>query len=79
MPSYKFPNQQYEHAPPPDYSAQNYDVNETTYPLFNRGSTSPIVRFADLEVKKTIEWDERLKQRIRGFRFIVRALDLGCR
>lgn len=79
MPSYKFSSEPYEHSPPPGYSAQGFDVHEPTYPLFNGGSTSPIIRFADLEVQKNQVRDERLKQRIRGFRFIVRALDLGCR
>jgi hypothetical protein len=79
MPGFKFPSGEYEQLDPPEYGAHGFDRYDRAYPLPSRGSTSPIMASADLEVQRKKVRDERLKQRIRKFRFVVRALDLGCR
>jgi hypothetical protein len=79
MPGFKFPNGEYEQLDPPEYGAHGFDIHDRAYPLPSRGSTSPFMASEDLEVQRKKVRDERLKQRIRKFRFVVRALDLGCR
>ena len=62
---------------PTSYKSYAPEIDES-YPLHNRSPTTPL-QLAELNVQKKQERDTKLKKHIRRFRFIVRALNLGCR
>jgi hypothetical protein len=61
-------------------SYRNYGSEmDESYPLTDHRPYATPLQVADLDVRTRREKDEKLKTHIRRFRFIVRALNLGCR